>query len=552
MVATGNIDFNRGFKDFAEKSHNSLKGVSGHRRCVILDGEKLVGKWSFISILPSIFFKVFGNTRPFQNYISENKRALQHFKDVFGEHRVEQLLERTEITFDEKRGLSKRDVQELFLALADVKSGDLEAAFKEIKSKERGKYLEKISDADFEVLQLRFKGKTEISKLSGPDIHYLISVLKPFDRLSDVTMDKNVKTKITSVHSGMGFQGRRNNLMLVELAAKEGAREPDLWNYIIGKGLAAGQPVEGMIIPHLSGCYRVAATVSGDGAYKVFLKCMNKEDPEQGFVDTILYRCTSPFPTAKEGAASVYNDMQASIGAAGHKHTKDDTAAMLTGTDPEHKFARPENSEGPHRINMLGFSLGGGHLQRDLVDILTDENLRDRFEVRDVNVLSGIGLGADSIDKFDEFIKKKGWPEHLKIDYRLSAGDVVPLVGDGSLGGSEGVYDPTHVKVFLHTKGNVDSNVRAVEDLLKDFDPQRFPGMALKAIIGFLGAHREAWYEEGFREIELGTEISKAYLRREKALEKWEKLRSKGGLITNIIDKLFRREISNPIIESLA
>jgi len=518
-VNTNTINSNEERRAFVENSFKDLRSSQWKGRVIVVNPKSngLIDKASFCRLIPSFFVKILSWIGFCKNYTSKNETVIKKLYENFGENRIKIISKRNHISINKFQSLSKRDLVKLFSGLAAVRFKDMENLFKDIK---KGLAIDGLEDRIKPI-----RSKAFVEDLNADEINLLMSILNPFENISEITLQENVEYDRNCITSGKGPKGLINTLMVLQ-KLKTHKDNLTYWTNIIGKLLANHEPVDGLMIPHKDGWFRVHATIHGGGAYKIFLKPLTSEN--KTFKKTILYRPTRPVPTATGWFNTIIDDMRQNIAFKGFKTTKKATSDMIN--KPSLGFVDRKDE----KLNIIAYSLGGGHAQRDIVHF--NENA-DKFAK--VTLISSVGVPIDIADKFAKQTNKS-----IKIQYHFGHDDPVGLLGDAHIG--DGINNLKKVRVYLY-RPEQEKDIIGIEffrTITKCTDLFRLLATALR------DHHSRIWQDAEFEYISepLYNQNAQKYLsRKDGQNEQWENKR-----ITRSISDIIRaiaNVISNPIIQ---
>ncbi|MBB64676.1 MAG: hypothetical protein CMO81_06385 [Waddliaceae bacterium] len=402
----------------------------------------------------SNFFPSYIRNNFYSKELKENKETLEYFFRVFGKSRVFRIGDRYGVNFQKKydngEGVSRTDIEKLFVGSADLRIEDVNELFLRIKSPEVHEVLflnkEQTSDLKKEFSSIKITSPVEDSFVneSKEKLERLIDLLIPFANVSDVFMGNLPNINPLAHGSGKTWDSKRQ-LVRALLELRHDARFHLLpsWSFRVANLIANREPPEGTIVAHQEGYLKVHRRVHGGGAFKLFLKTLTQQ--KEKFFSGVVYRGTRGHFRATSSLRSIWDDLQMNMGINGIRATFKETNSLLN--DVKAGFIHKEDEP----IWFLGLSLGGGHAQRDFCAqfkrIVEKESVR-HMQLRTVNSISVDRVTAEYFAKLCK--DYKGQLHILRIS---EAEDVIHHFGEAHIGAG---CDPEKVHIDAISFEHVD------------------------------------------------------------------------------------------------
>ena len=412
--------------ELAEIANVLRAATDGHECLVTFESQKIKVNTSFnpmfyLEDAVSYWTGFFGLKDPFAKPCQE---TIDYFHRVFGKKRVERVWQTNTL----QGPLKKKHIKELFASTGEVLGADLEELFSEIKNtKSKLRYF---SLQETEEIKRLFQNQRSLKECSKDQIDLLLSYLLPYRHINDLFLHATPSLNSMNFHCPRGFQSLNKRVLVYETIRQKNVTE-DEWVMFLAKTLADREIPEGVILKAPGNSYVVVhKTVSGAGAYKYFLKTIASQTQDAS--NYIVYRGTSPFPTATESFQTLIEDFRYKIGDRGPQETFEKTKDLLE--KPELGFIDQKGQ----KITAIGMSLGGAHAMRDMIF----------HPITRLITVASPGIDKESSRIFSRQVNSKV-RTGLKIEHHFEAEDIFDQFGDEHLGAGCD-RDKIEVKVKIH------------------------------------------------------------------------------------------------------
>ncbi len=401
----------------------TLQDASWHERVCIqsaIDGqaETISCAFSFWQWIPSLIAFIIPD-----HVAQENRETVDYFFRIFGEKRVYEISKRYDLDLEAKyrsgKNLTKWDVKQLFVGVADVRVEDISDLFEKIKTN---------PSEETRALSTRFQNISTIEGLTKEDYDELYKVLVPFERMEEIFLN-HVPVHSFEIVPDASFEGKRHRVHYTETMRRQTQFERGVaWDVRLLKRIVHEDMATGVIIPHADGYYQHLKLIKGHGAHKLLFKPLTQAAE---FLPKVVYLSTR-CAMNRDGVYSRLEAFHRCIGWKGTKATYRETQRYLN--DPSLGFVRQ-----PHeKVELLGYSLGGTQAQRDACLFMD--------KVRKVKTLCSPGVDRLTLHEFARRLQSN--PDHIRIDHIAEVDDAVSDLGDGFLGA---YCDPAKVKLSHST-----------------------------------------------------------------------------------------------------
>ena len=394
--------------------------------------------------------------------------TVEYFKKVFGEKRLERITNQIHC----EGAYTKKHIQKLFLRVGEVLSSDVQELFDEIKGKSSS--IRFLDEAETGALRKFFSDVSTVDECSNAQLDALMAHLVPFSNVGPLFLNNVPRMDETKLTSPKSYASLGKRVLIYEQMRTKPVTEQQ-WIMYLTKNLTDLEIPTGVVFRGNAGGYvKVHKVVHGGGAYKYFLKSFGKAASETG--NFILYRGTSPFPSATDSFLTLVEDFRLRLGSNGPKVTFEETRTLLT--DQAAGFIQ----EGNEKITAVSMSLGSAHAMRD--------TLLHRID-RLITVASP-GIDRKTCKVFAEKINKGTLGFVPSIEHNFEAEDIIDQFGAAHLGAG---CDPSKIKITIriHEPGNsaevmpLDEEINRIAELRKVFTRDAWHEFVPKQVFGFLG-----------------------------------------------------------------
>ncbi len=410
----------------------------------------------------------------------ENRAPIDYFHQVFGKRRIERICTRYGLQIERNhlwgRPLRKRDVEQLFLGLAEVFYEDIQ----DLHAQVNGTQPVDGSLAQEVVKESASLKGSAIEELTKENYGNLYKKLVPFTKIEHIFLNSLPDFGFRAVFAGKE-EMRRQRIALCERVRLKEDFDPNVWRVWAAKSMFKRGEKSGLVILAPHGAFKVQGELESGGASLLLLKSLTK-----GVDSIIKAQGTRTNIFSKDALRSILDDLAEQIGLNGYKtlrpylryllgrHPTDPRAGAAEGASqkPE-KFERYYRSNEPveafrnsllhkgmEKVEILAFSLGCAQAQH--------------FIQRDPDMFARATLICPpgvSRRKCIEYSTNINGPE---LWYGMEIDDRVHWGGENKLQGA----DPTKVKLLVFGGDHLSREQKA--EIIKN------PGSVPKSTVGML------------------------------------------------------------------
>lgn len=396
--------------------------------------------------------------------------SVAYFAKVFGEKRLARITDQIEC----KGIYTKKHIRELFAYSGEVLSSDVQELFDEIKS--AASTVRFLNEEETRALRQEFNDTSSIETCSNAQLDTLMQILVPFSKVETLFLNAVPRLTVTSLTAPADFSSLcRRVLIYQEMRTKQITEQQ--WIMYLTKNLADREVPTGVVFRgNTAGFVKVHKVVHGGGAYKYFLKAQGKAAATTGHY--ILYRGTSPLPSATDALLTLIEDFRLQLGSQGPQVTFEQTKALLT--DRAAGFI----DDGQEKITALSMSLGSAHAMRDLL----------LHKIHRLITVTSPGIDKATCHLFAEKINSGTLGFVPSIEHNFEAEDIVDQFGEAHLGDG---CDPAKITVTvrIHEPGNLeeaslDDDLRRIAKLRKVFARDSWHQFVPREVLDFLQLDR--------------------------------------------------------------
>lgn len=317
-----------------------------------------------------------------KEFVEENQQTFEYFFDAFGKDRIERISDRYGLDLMERyrRGdsVTKGDLEAIYLGIADIRFEDLETLLEEINGPKQ--FVAHLNQEFTDQLRGEFTGKKTVYDLSKRQIDVLWGMLSPFSKMETIFFQRPWKSFVRNEKGGT-FNHHRNRIFYIEemrrtpifnsedVKQRTTLKAPDIqdeiqdrWSIRMMKRIVDDYLPTGVVVPHPKGYHYHYHMINKQGAFKLLFKGINKDPEIRNTVCALSTRAT--------GLKSFFNMehwrsrceiLCSDVGVFGTIATYDETKEYYT--NPDKGFV----DEYGQLIDLMGYSLGGKHMENDLV-----------------------------------------------------------------------------------------------------------------------------------------------------------------------------------------
>lgn len=383
--------------------------------------------WNWQQLLPAIFSCFLSDA-----YRQENSDTVDYFWTIFGRKRIQEISRRHNLHLDFKFNhgiaLTRYDVEVIFGSMGDVRVGDLETIFREVKANP-DTYLH-LAPLKTNQLKTIFADRA-FQDLTKADIDELYNVAVPFQSLETMFMNEVSNDYAHWADRDYSWRGTKTRIYLMEEMRRSGNASQFECNIrkikrILDYHTPTGER-DGLLLWDTDGYRFVFKRIDGGGAYKFLLKALTKTET---YRSQIAYLGTQFMSYVPDSWQSGLEDFRENIGAGGPVATYYETEYYLH--NPSAGFVDTTGE----KIDFTGMSLGGAQALRDSCLFID--------QVRKITAVCNPGIDKNTYRWF----AAKTWEltERISLEYIWEKDDLIPLIGDGHLGLG---CDPNHVEISV-------------------------------------------------------------------------------------------------------